>query len=103
MFAKQYKKRQLYDAHEKSISDMIEKINKMLSERLNNLSQEIRTISDLIKQLKGNTRDLEDLVKEKLDGHVFFLSVRKLKDQPSNKLLLALFFIQTVKEGNIRE
>ena len=33
----------------------------------------------------------------------FFLSVRKLKNQPSNKLLLAFFFIQTVKEGNIRE
>ena len=36
-------------------------------------------------------------------GHGFFLSVRKLKNQPSNKLLLALFFIQTVKEGNIRD
>ena len=33
----------------------------------------------------------------------FFLSVRKMKNQPSNKLLLALFFIQIVKEGNIRE
>ena len=32
-----------------------------------------------------------------------FLSVRKLKNQPSNKLLLSLFCIQTVKEGNIRE
>ena len=34
---------------------------------------------------------------------MFFLSVRKLKNQASNKLLLALFFIQTVKQGNIRE
>ena len=34
---------------------------------------------------------------------MFFFSVRKLKNQPSNKLLLALFFIQTVMEGNIRE
>ena len=33
----------------------------------------------------------------------FFLSVRKFKNQASNKLLLALFFILTVKEGNIRE
>ena len=33
----------------------------------------------------------------------FFLSVRKFKNQASNKLLLALSFIQTVKEGNIRE
>ena len=30
-------------------------------------------------------------------GHVF-LSVRKLKNQPSNKLLLALFFIQTLRK-----
>ena len=39
----------------------------------------------------------------KLLMDMFFLSVRKLKNQPSNKLLLAPFFIQTVKEGNIRE
>ena len=53
---------------------MIEKNNKMLNERLDNLSQEIRTNSDSIKQLKDNTRDLEesltvnqDLVEEKLN------------------------------------
>ena len=46
----------------------------MLNERTNNLSQEIRTNSDSIKQLKDNTRDLEesltvnqDLVEEKLN------------------------------------
>ena len=45
----------------------------MLKERPNNLSQEIRTNSDSIKQLKNNTRNLEesltvnqDLVNEKL-------------------------------------
>ena len=53
---------------------MIEKNNKMLNERLNNLSQEIRTNSDSIKELKDNTRDLEesltvnqDLVEETLN------------------------------------
>ena len=53
---------------------MIEKNNKMFNERLNNLSQEIRTTSNSIKQLKDNTRDLEesltvnqDLVEEKLN------------------------------------
>ena len=46
----------------------------MLNERLNNLSQEIRTNSDSIKQLKDNTRVFEegltvneDLVEEKLN------------------------------------
>ena len=46
----------------------------MFNERLNNLSQEFRTNSDSIKQLKDNTRDLEenltvnqDLVVEKLN------------------------------------
>ena len=61
--------------HMKSkFQNMIEKKNnKMLNERLNNLSQEIRTNPDSIKQLKDNTRDLEeslnvnqDPVKEKL-------------------------------------
>ena len=53
---------------------MIEKNNKMLNERLSNLSQEIRTNSDSMEQLKDNTRDLEesltvnqDLVEEKLN------------------------------------
>ena len=53
---------------------MIEKNNKMFNERLNNLSQEIRTTSNSIKQLKDNTRYLEesltvnqDLVEEKLN------------------------------------
>ena len=75
MFAEQYKKiSELYDAHEKSISNMIEKNSKMFNERLNNLSQEIKTNYDSIKQLKDNTRDLEesltvnqDLVEEKLN------------------------------------
>ena len=46
----------------------------MLDERLNNLSQEIRINSHSIKQLKDNTRELEenltvnqDLVEEKLN------------------------------------
>ena len=78
MFAEQYKKISvLYDAHEKSISNMIEKRKpkkKMFNERLNNLSQEIRTNSDSIKRLKDNTRGLEesltvnqDLVQDKLN------------------------------------
>ena len=75
MFAEQYKKvSELYDAHEKSISNMIEKNSKIFNERLNNLSQEIKTNYDSIKQLKDNTRDLEesltvnqDLVEEKLN------------------------------------
>ena len=76
MFAEQYEKiSELHDAHEKSIPHMIEKKNnKMLNERTNNLSQEIRTNSDSIKQLKDNTRDIEegltvnqDLVEEKLN------------------------------------
>ena len=53
---------------------MIEKNSKMLNERLNNLSQEIRTNSDSIMQLKDNTKDLkegltvnQDLVEEKLN------------------------------------
>ena len=61
MFVEQYTKiSELYNAHEKSVSNMIEKNNKMLNERLNNLSQEIRTNSDSIKQLKDNIRDLEE-------------------------------------------
>ena len=63
LFEEQYKKvSELYDAHEKSISNMNEKKtpSKMFNERLNNLSQEIRTNYDTIKQLKGNTRDLEE-------------------------------------------
>ena len=75
MFAEQYKKlSELYDAHEKPISNMVEKNSKMFNERLNNLSQEIKTNYDSIKQLKDNTRDLEesltvnqDLVEEKLN------------------------------------
>ena len=64
----------VYDAHEKSISNMIEKNIKMFNEKLNNLSQEIKTNYDLIKQLKDNTRDLQlsitvnqNLVEEKLN------------------------------------
>ena len=75
MFAEQYKKiSELYDAHEKSISNMIEKNSKIFNERLNNLPQEIRKNYDSIKQLKDNTRDFEeslivnqDLVEEKLN------------------------------------
>ena len=75
MFAEQYHKiSKLYDALEKSISNIIEKNSKMFNERLNNLSQEIKTNCDSIKQLKDNTRDLEeslivnqDLVEEKLN------------------------------------
>ena len=46
----------------------------MLNERLNNLSLEITTNSNLIKQLKDNTRDLDEsltvnqgLIEEKLN------------------------------------
>ena len=55
------KKYQCFMIHMKSqFQNMIEKNNKMLNERLNNLSQEIRTNSDSIKQLKDNTRDFEE-------------------------------------------
>ena len=74
MFVERYKKiSELYDANEKSISNMIEKNSKMFNKWLNNLSQEIKTNYDSIKQLKDNTRDLEesltvnqDLVEQKL-------------------------------------
>ena len=74
MFVERYKKiSELYDANEKSISNMIEKNSKMFNKWLNNLSQEIKTNYDSIKQLKDNTRDLEesltvnqDLVEKKL-------------------------------------
>ena len=53
---------------------MTEKNSKIFNERVNNLSQEIKTNYDSIKQLKDNTRDLEesltvnqDLVEEKLN------------------------------------
>ena len=46
----------------------------MLNKRLNNLSLEITTNSDLVKQLKDNTRDLDEsltvsqgLIEEKLN------------------------------------
>ena len=73
LFAEQHKKMsELFDAHEKSILNMIEKNSKMFHERLNNLLQEIKTNYDSIKQLKDNTKDLEesltvnqDLVEEK--------------------------------------
>ena len=66
---------------------MIEKNNKMFNERLNNLSQEIRTTSNSIKQLKDNTRDLEesltvnqDLVEEKLNTlKSQMISIQKMK------------------------
>ena len=75
MSAEQYKKiSELYDANEKSISNIIEKNNKMFNETLNQISQEIGANSDSIKQLKDNTKDLEeslivnqDLVEEKLN------------------------------------
>ena len=59
----------------------------MLNERLNNLSQEIRTNSNSIKQLKDNTRDLEesltvnqDLVEEKLNTlKSQMISIQKMK------------------------
>ena len=58
----------------------------MLSERLNNLSQETIKNSNSIKQLKDNTRDLEesltvnqDLVEEKLNPLTSQLKVTKMK------------------------
>ena len=65
---------ELYDPHEKSVSNIIDKNRKMFNERLNNLSQEIKTNYDPINQMKDNTRYLEesltvnqDLVEEKLN------------------------------------
>ena len=53
---------------------MIEKNNTTFNERLNNVLQEIRRISDSVKQLKDNTRVIEesstvnqDVVEEKLN------------------------------------
>ena len=58
----------------------------MLKERLNNLSQETIKNSNSIKQLKDNTRDLEesltvnqDLVEEKLNPLTSQLKVTKMK------------------------
>ena len=58
----------------------------MLNERLNNLSQETIKNSNSIKQLKDNTRDLEesltvnkDLVEEKLNPLTSQLKVTKMK------------------------
>ena len=58
----------------------------MLNERLNNLSQETIKNSNSIKQLKDNTRDLEesltvnqDLVEEKLNPLTSHLKVTKMK------------------------
>ena len=71
----------MYNAHEKSVSNIIEKKKKkqkknkkMLNKRLNDFSQDARLNSDSIKQLKDNTGDLEEkltfnqnLVKKKLN------------------------------------
>ena len=53
---------------------MIEKNKTTFNERLNNVLQEIRRISDSVKQLKDNTRGIEesstvnqDVVEEKLN------------------------------------
>ena len=86
MFAEQYKKiLELYDAHKKSISNMIKK-QKMFKERLNHLTQKIRTNSDSIKQLKDRIRDLEesltvnqDLVEEELNTLKSQLKLYKMK------------------------
>ena len=58
----------------------------MSNERLNNLSQETIKNSNSIKQLKDNTRDLEesltvnqDLVEEKLNPLTSQLKVTKMK------------------------
>lgn len=55
MFVEQHKKisvkiLELYEAHEKQISNMIKKINKMFNERLGNLSHGTKTTSDSVKQ-----------------------------------------------------
>lgn len=65
---------------------MIKKTQQIFNERLNNLSLENKTNSDSIKQLKGNTRDLEvsltvnqDLVKKKLNVLKSQLKVYKMQ------------------------
>ena len=65
---------------------MIKKTHQIFNERLNNLSQEIKTNSDSIKQLKGNTRDFEVsltvnqyLVKKKLNKLKSQLKVYKMQ------------------------
>ena len=62
----------------------------MFNERLNNLSQEIKTNYDSIKQLKDNTRDLEesltvnqDLVEEKLN--TLKSQMRSIQNEVSEK------------------
>lgn len=65
---------------------MIKKTHRIFNERLNNLSQEIKTNSDSIKQLKDNTRDFEVslivnqyLVKKKLNKLKSQLKVCKMQ------------------------
>lgn len=65
---------------------MIKKTHQIFNERLNNFSQEIKTNSDSIKQLKGNTRDFEVsltvnqyLVKKKLNKLKSQLKVYKMQ------------------------
>lgn len=65
---------------------MIKKTHQIFNERLNNLSQEIKTNSDSIKQLKDNTRDFEVslivnqyLVKKKLNKLKSQLKVYKMQ------------------------
>ena len=65
---------------------MIKKTHQIFNERLNNFSQEIKTNSDSIKQLKDNTRDFEVslivnqyLVKKKLNKLKSQLKVYKMQ------------------------
>ena len=65
MFVEQHKKisvkiLELYEAHEKQISNMIKKINKMFNERLDNLSHGTKTTSDSVKQLRDKTSGIDE-------------------------------------------
>ena len=82
---------ELYDANKKSISNMIEKNSKMFNKWLNNLSQEIKTNYDSIKQLKDNIRDLEESLTVNQD----------LVEQQLKKLKIQMRSIQNeVSENN---
>ena len=58
---------------------MIKKTHQIFNERLNNFSQEIKTNSDSIKQLKGNTRDFE--VSLTVNQYLIKKKLNKLKSQ----------------------
>ena len=61
MFNYHYRKMcDMYNGLEKSISEMIEVNNKLINQKLEKLSADIRPNSDSVKLLSQKTRDLEE-------------------------------------------